>query len=71
MILSSIFLLATLAIYTAYSEKLVVDNYSRLMRHFTFNLFFAFSILSVNQLVLLIHVPFLCGFLGIACVIFQ
>jgi hypothetical protein len=45
------FLLATLVVYTALPELL--NSYTRLMRHFTFNMFVAKVLLAVNQFVYL------------------
>jgi hypothetical protein len=59
---SSIFLLATLIIYTAYPKLL--NNYTRLMRHFTANLMCAFVILSVNQQVIMTNHEPLCSMSG-------
>lgn len=49
MLLSCLFLLATLVIYMAYPKLL--NHYTRVMRHFTFAFFIAFLTLSFNQLV--------------------
>ena len=48
MLVTSVFLLATIAIYT-YFQKLL-NFYTRIMRHFSFSLFVAFMILSLNQM---------------------
>ena len=48
MLVTSVFLLATIGIYT-YFQKLL-NFYTRIMRHFAFSLFVAFVILSLNQM---------------------
>ena len=48
MLVTSVFLLVTIAIYT-YFQKLL-NFYTRIMRHFAFSLFVAFVILSLNQM---------------------
>ena len=48
MLVTSVFLLTTIGIYT-YFQKLL-NFYTRIMRHFSFSLFVAFVILSLNQM---------------------
>ena len=48
MLVTSVFLLATIGIYT-YFQKLL-NFYTRIMRHFAFSLFVSFVILSLNQM---------------------
>ena len=47
LLISCFFLFLTIIIYTAWPKLL--SQYTRIMRHYTLNLFFAFIILAINQ----------------------
>ena len=48
MLLSSLFLLVTIAIYSYYSQLL--NEYTRIMRHFAIALYVAFTFLAITNL---------------------
>ena len=63
MLTSSFFLAITLLIYTIFPKLLTY--YTRIMRHYTSNLMFAFIILAINQLKSFYgDAPVLCEFFG-------
>ncbi len=63
LLLSSLFLCATLIVYTAFPKLL--NHYTRVMRHFTFTMMISFVNLAINQLVSLVDSnPIMCKVFG-------
>jgi hypothetical protein len=65
LMVSCLFLLATLIIYTIWS-KFLLNHYTRIVRHFTFSMMVAFIVLVINQMYSFSeNYPTLCIFFGI------
>jgi hypothetical protein len=64
LMVSSVFLVATLIVYTVWSKQLL-NHYTRVMRHFTFTMALSFVVLSINQMYSFSqNYPTLCIFFG-------
>ena len=62
LLVASLFLVLTIGIYTAYPKLL--NNYTRIMRHFAFALFLAYTCLWPQQMFPASNDPFVCKMTG-------